>query len=181
MGRIWRENNMLIDYKSKIKNKKFIIIFVLFLVGIVGYFLDFFTFIPKIDTPVGTFLLINSENDEQNTIITYATSTINIADIINLIKNVKTSREAEELLDFYKDTFIVGKGQYSNEWKLRESGILPIGITVENRIVQCNFNVDWQKKIKLLRLLEDNIKFSGTFRFIKSRGYYYIDNCALIQ
>lgn len=93
------------------------------MVGVVGYFLNFFTFIPKIDTPVGTFLPINSENDKQNTIITYATSTINIADIINRIKNVKTSREAEELLDIYKDTPIMGKGQYSNEWKPREVGM----------------------------------------------------------
>lgn len=171
---------MVINDKSKIKNKKFIIISLPFVVGIVGYFLGFFNFIPKIDTPVGTFLPINSEDDEQNTITTHATSTINIADIINFIKNTKTSREAEEALDLYKDTLIVGKGQYSNEWKPRESGMLPIGITVENSIVQCNFSVDWQKKIKLLQLGND-LNFSGTFKFIESRGYYYVDNCILIQ
>jgi len=121
-----------------------------------------------------------SEQKEQNTAATIATSPINIKDIIERIKIAKTTKDAEDLLDTYRETPIFGAGEYSNEWKPRESWGPQIGITISNKIVRCNFNPDWEKKIKLHQL-GDTINFLGTFRFIEFGVIYYVDDCSLTK
>ncbi|OIO32187.1 MAG: hypothetical protein COZ49_01290 [Candidatus Yonathbacteria bacterium CG_4_10_14_3_um_filter_47_65] len=147
-------------------------------VGVLGWLFGFFDFIPKLSTPFGDF--VKTENTAAVSVISTATSTINIANIIDRVQTSKTSKEAEDLLDLYKDTPVVGSGKYSNEWKTSETEGPRLGITISNRTVQCNFEPEWKKKLRLYRL-GDQISFSGTFRFIEFRGFYYVDGCSVIE
>lgn len=161
------------------KNVKVYFTLGIIVIGVFGWLLGFFDFIPKVSTPFGDF--VKTENTATVSSTTgSATSTIDIADIIDRIKTSKTTREAEDLLDLYKDTPIVGNGKYSDEWSTSENEGPRLGITINNRTVQCNFGPEWQKKLRLYRL-GDQISFSGIFRFIEFREFYYVDECSVIE
>jgi hypothetical protein len=159
------------------ENIKVIFVGVLAIIGLVGWSFGFLDFIPKLSTPLGDFEI--SRNTASVNTAVNATSTINIAEIIGRIKRSKTSKEAEDLLDLYKDTPIIGTGEYSNEWK-SSGDESRIGITIAGNMVQCNFDKDWKKKLQLYQL-GNQINFSGTFRSIEFRGYYFVDQCSLTK
>jgi len=161
-----------------IKNWKFLTATFFLLIGLGGWQLGFLDFIPKLSTPFGDFVV--DQNTTAAIATNVATTTINIADVIKRIQNSKTSKEAEEFLELYKDTLVVGTGKFSNEWKASDNEGPRIGVTVANRTVQCNFGPEWNKKIQLHEL-GDQISFSGIFRFIEFRGFYYVDECILVK
>jgi len=121
-----------------------------------------------------------NKNEKQAAAVITPTDPINIADIIKRIENAKTSEEVQDLLDTYKNTSIIGEGEYSNKWRSEDSEGPKIGITVANGTVKCNFSTDWQKRIELLQL-GDTINFLGTFRFLELWALYNVGDCSLTQ
>lgn len=109
---------------------------------------------------------------------TLATSTINIASIIDVHSGLKTSLERNSFLDKYKDTPIIGEGLYTDIGGSPDRYLVLIKISANT--VTCEFTSEWEKRLNLLKIGQ-KIKFSGKFQVIEFRGSFWVNECTLLS
>lgn len=112
-----------------------------------------------------------------------ATSTPNLAVILNKNNSFTLSSEKQEFIKNYENTAVYGSGSFQDLIKIDQG--YTVLMTISNNMIGCQFGLDSEKSLLLLKKGQ-TVNFSGLFTGSGLGGYgavnpWYITDCILLN